>query len=355
MPLASHSSLVLLTPRAALIGVAFLLPLVALALRERRSGRVRAELAIEPPRLRRRALRPLALALLALLVASTAAQPAVRETRSEAMRADVQMFLAFDVTRSMLATPAPGHATRFDRSRALAERIHRAFPHVPTGVASVTNRMMPLLFPSDDGRAVPAVIEHGLEILQPPPVSMSTARLTDLSSLALAADRAYFDTKERRHALVVFSDLDTETFSLSGQLAMFRRHRIEPFIIQVAAPGERVFDAARKPEAYLPVASMGVPAMRAAGWHAYREADLGAAIADMRRYLGNGPTRDTGVTESQRNLAGATALGALLVAAGLVLPSLLAGIGALPLPRLAGRQRAARPTPLRIGNGARRA
>jgi hypothetical protein len=337
---AIHSSLVLLTPKAALIGFAFLLPLAALALRERRCARARTLLGVAPPRLRSRAPRPLGLALVAILVAGTAAQPAVRETRSSPMRADVQMELAFDVTRSMLASPAAGSPTRFDRERALAQRIHAALPEVPTGVASVTNRMMPLLFPSDDGRAVPAVIEHALAILQPPPVRMSTPRLTDLSSLALVADRAYFDTRARRHALVVFSDLDSETFSLTGQLALFRRHRIEPFVIRVAARGERVFDASGKPEAYVPASSMTVSALRAAGWHAYEEHEVGRAIAGIREYLGAGPVRESGVTEAQRNLAWLSALAALLVVAAIVAPSLLAGLAGLCDRRPHARRRA---------------
>jgi hypothetical protein len=279
----------------------------------------------------------------------------VRKTRNNPVRADAQIFLAFDVSRSMLAAKAPGERTRFDRSRVIAERIHAAFPNVPTGVASVTNRMMPLLFPSDDGRAVPAVIEHALAILQPPPLPMSTLRLTDLSSLALAADRAYFDTEARRHALVVFSDLDSETFSLSGQLSLFRRHRIEPFIIQVAADGERVFGADGKPEAYLPVASLSVQGLRKAGWRAYREGQAAEAIAAIRAYLGQGPTRESGVTERQRNLAGLTALAALLVVLTLVTPSLLAGLG-LPLSRRPRRRRGERAAVApRLGNGARRA
>ena len=47
----------------------------------------------------------------------------------------------------MAATGAPGGVARLERARALGQDLHEALPDVPTGVATLTNRMMPLLFP----------------------------------------------------------------------------------------------------------------------------------------------------------------------------------------------------------------
>ena len=69
-------------------------------------------------------------------------------------------------------------------------------------------------------------------------------------------------------------------------------------------------------------------ALRAAGWHAYEENEPGRLVADVRSYLGDGATRPSGIVESQRTLAPALALLALLVALALTAPTLRAGLAA---------------------------
>lgn len=94
---------VFLTPQAALVGLAFLAPLLTLALHERASARVRKALDLRSPSLVRLLVRPAGLVALAVLVAATAAQPATRATDSTPIRSDAELLLAFDVSRSMKA------------------------------------------------------------------------------------------------------------------------------------------------------------------------------------------------------------------------------------------------------------
>ena len=94
------------------------------------------------------------------------------------MRADAELYLTFDVSRSMLAASSPSGVVRFERARSLGRRIHAALQDVPTGVATLTNRMMPLLFPTGDERGVTAVIDHSLRIMQPQPAFLTAARAT---------------------------------------------------------------------------------------------------------------------------------------------------------------------------------
>ena len=320
------ANLVFLTPWAALVGLAFVAPLATLAIRERAYSRVRSTLDLRRPSAPRILTRPVGLVVLAALVAATAAQPAVRATDATPVRSDAELFLTFDVSRSMLARRAPGGVTRLERSRALGSEVHAALGDLPTGVATLTNRLMPLLFPTGDARGVTAVIAHSLRIMQPPPERLTAARASSLAALSLAADRSYFNPSARKRVLVVFSDLDTDIFSLDGTLRLLRRHRIEPFVVRVAAPGERIFDSAGRPFGYRSVSTVTVDGLRRAHWHAFEENAPGRLIAEIRSYLGKGPVAESGLVESQRNLAPLFALAALALTAALVLPALRAGI-----------------------------
>jgi len=324
--MAPLAAIVFLTPRAALVGLAFVVPLVAVALRHRSAARVRATLGLRGPGLATHLARPVALAALGLLVAASAAHPAVRDTVSTPVRSDAELYLTFDVSRSMLATAAPGKIVRLERARALGRAVHAALPGVPTGVATLTNRMMPLVFPTNDTRSVDAVIDHSLRIMQPPPVAYTTARESSLATLTLAADRSYFDPTARKRLLVVFGDLDSDYFSLTGTLRLLRRHGIEPFLVRVARPGEQVFTASGRPYAYVPASTVTVAALRLAGWHAYEEDEQARLISELRSSLGSGPVRASGLVKSQRDLAPVLALAALVLAAALVLPALRAGL-----------------------------
>lgn len=322
------AAIVFLSPSAAFVGLAFVVPLVAVAIRHRAGARVRGTLGLRPPGLVLQLWRPACLVALAALVAATAAQPVARTASSTPVRSDAEIYLAFDVSRSMLATNAPGGAVRLERARAIGRAVHGAFPNVPTGVATVTNRMMPLIFPTADARSVTAVIDHSLRIMQPAPVLYSTPRESSLAALSLAGDRSYYDPGSRKRVLVVFTDLDTDFFSLQGTLQLLRQHRIEPFVVRVAAPGERVFTRSGRPYAYVPASTVRVAALRQAKWHAFEEHGQARLIAEIRSYLGRGPVAGSGLVESQRNLAPYLALAALALALLLVLPALRAELAA---------------------------
>jgi hypothetical protein len=267
-----------------------------------------------------------ALVALAVVVAVTAAQPARREASSTPVRSDAEIYLTFDVSRSMLAATTPGGRARLERARALGRTVLEGIGDVPTGVATLTNRMMPLLFPTGDERSVSAVIEHSLQIMHPPPVPYTTARESSLSALGLAADRSYFDPTARKRALVVFTDLDSDAFSIAGTLRTLHRHRIEPFVVRVARPGERVFDPSGRPYAYRSISTVTVAGLRGANWRAFEERQPTKLVAAIRAYLGTGPVSGGGLVESQQNLAPTTALAALLLAVLLLVPALSAAI-----------------------------
>ena len=315
-------SLVFLTPAGGFVGLAFLVTLGASLVRARSERRAREVLRLARPTRGRRLARPLALGVLAALVAATAAQPAIKTSSSTPMRSDAEVYLTFDVTRSMLARATPTGTDRLDRSRALGLEIHNGLLDFPTGVATLTNRMMPLLFPTGDARGVTAVLNRSLRILQPQPARLTAARATQVGVLTLAADRSYFNPQAKRRALVVFTDLDTDYFSLTGTLQLLREHHIEPFVVRVAKPGEAVFNRDGRPLTYRPNSTVAVGALRRSGWHAFEETEAPRAISEIRDYLGVGPVTPNGLVESQHNLAVYLAVAVLALTGILVLPPL---------------------------------
>ncbi len=194
-PMAPLAQIVFLTPRAALVGLAFVVPLVDA--RDPRAGgrRVRVE-----PRPAPAGSRPPARPRPPGSSASRRSSPSrprsrrVRDTDSTPVRADAELY------PHVRRQPVDAGVERAGRRRAAGagarpreESSTPALADVPTGVATLTNRMMPLLFPTGDERGVTAVIDHSLRIMQPRPERLTAARASSLAALGLAADRSYFD------------------------------------------------------------------------------------------------------------------------------------------------------------------
>ncbi len=93
-----------LTPIAAVVAAAGLIPLALALLNHRRAARVRAVLGLEPAGAGRRLEVPVAIAAISGLLGIAAAQPVVRTEQPRFARRDAQVFVAIDVSRSMLAS-----------------------------------------------------------------------------------------------------------------------------------------------------------------------------------------------------------------------------------------------------------
>ena len=124
----------LLTPLAALVALAALLPLAA-ALRGRgRVGAVRRVLGLQaaghalrlrPARPRRRGDRPVS--------ASPPRSRCSSAGRAERVRKDAQALFVLDTSRSMAASSTATSPTRLDRARAAAVQLRASIPQVPSG------------------------------------------------------------------------------------------------------------------------------------------------------------------------------------------------------------------------------
>jgi len=231
-----------------------------------------------------------AIAVLAALVGVGTAQPVLEETRKQASRSDVHAFFIIDTSRSMLAAGEPGGATRFDRARDAAIRLRDGLDTVPVGLASLTDRVLPLHFPTANRVTFESTLRLALGVDRPPSSVAGDVRATKFESLAAVGNRNFFRGVERRLA-VVFSDSETTPFDPSVLSDAFAEGNVSLIVVRFGRPGERVYGADGAPEPYAPdpgSAAANELVARATGGEAFHEDELDAVLGAARRAVGEG-------------------------------------------------------------------
>lgn len=311
------------SPWGALAGLAVLVPLAALLVKERRSRRVRRTLGLEAPP-RRAQLPAVAAALSAFaLLGAAAAQPSIRVESTIPVRGDAQVFVLFDITRSMLAAGSPGAPTRFERAVRFALRLRRALSGVPVGVASITNRPLPHLFPTADESAFAATVTRVVGVNRPPPGADLFRRTTSFESIEAFANENFFSPQSIRRLVVLLSDGESHGFAPRSLSRKLEAGGVELIVVRFWSPGERIWlpgggsDPGYRPDplAHPPVAEL---AALTTGGRIYEEAEFARAAAAARAYLGSGSESTLTSVSRARPLGLYVALGAGLPLAFLV-------------------------------------
>jgi hypothetical protein len=300
-----------LSPLGALLALAVLVPLAAAALAAGRSARARALIGLAPPPLGRDAVLP-ALVAVPLLLALAATQPALRTHRTQLQRTDAEAFFVFDVSRSMLAARGPRAATRLERARAAALRLRAAIPAVPAGVASLTDRALPHLFPTIDAAAFATTIRDAIGIERPPPQELEP-NATSFAPLADLGTQGYFQPATKVRIVVLLTDGESRPFDPATVASGLRGVKL--VIVRIWGAAERVRGpGGRIEEAYRPdprSAEIVAGLASATGGRAFDASQLGAAEAALRADAGTGPTKRRGVEVRTSSLAPYVALLAL--------------------------------------------
>jgi hypothetical protein len=280
-----------LTPAAGLVGIAGVLPVLVFLRRERRARAVRRALGVaEPSPGPARAL-VAALVAVPLLGGVAAAQPVLDRAEERRQRSDAELLFVLDTSRSMLAAAEPGGPTRIERARVAALELRKRFPEVPAGLASLTDRTLPHLFPTIDARSFALTLERSIGIERPPPAVSSTLA-TDLGSLAAAANQRFFSPKSRRRVLVVLTDGESDVPG-PGLGTALGRAGVDTVLVQLHRPGERIYLTSAPEPAYRtdPDSPRRLVLLAATlGGAAFGEAERAAAAAHVRERLGDGPT-----------------------------------------------------------------
>ena len=306
------AALTFLTPGGALLALTAAVPLAALALASRRERQARAVLGLSPPAGVRRGRRAAAVLAIVALLGLAASQPVLRSSSSIRVRTDAQALFVIDVSRSMLASRAPGAATRISRARDDAIRLRDALIDVPSGVVTLTDRVLPDLLPLPDRDSFEQTVRRAVQIDNPPPES-DAVTATTLGALGALGTQSFFSPAARHRVAIVLTDGESRQFDASQTAQALRG--VTPIFIRIGSTRENVFVGGRPESAYHPDASstdqLGALA-EATRTRTIRDGDLGAAVRAVRTSLGRGPTRREGLTSSTRALAPYAALAALV-------------------------------------------
>jgi hypothetical protein len=309
-------TLTFLTPLGAFLAVGVAIPLLALFVVRRRARRIRAGLGLVEPPARRLAIPLIALLGAAALLAAAAMQPVVEWTRDRKVRTDAEAFIVLDVSRSMLARRGLGEPMRIDRAKAAASELRSALSDVPVGIASLTDRVLPHLFPSADQGVFQATLERSIAIERPPPRSTFLTSATSLNALASVRGLRYFDPQAKDRLLIVLTDGESQPISNARLGGLFRRApAIETVFVQFWNKDEKVFSRkVPEPEYAADPSARAALDRLAASIHGsvYSENQIDAASQKARQLLGSGPTAVQGERRGQIALAPYLAAAALL-------------------------------------------
>ena len=305
-------------PLAALAALAGIVPITVALFRIGTARRVRRELRLPEPAWFTRLARPAALACLFVLLGLAAARPSLRIEHSRTARTDVQVMLALDSSRSMLAASAADQPARWQRAQAFARRLRAAIPSVPMGLSSLTNRLLPYLFPTSDRGAFDLVLDQSYGIQRPPPALTLDRWVTVFDPLSEAGLRGFFSPTVHKRLLVVLSDAEAHAFDAQGLRRRLNRSNTTPVVVRFWRPGERIFRTNSR--SYRATQPNALTALRRAGWPAFSETQLGAAVRTIRATVGSGPLVEVGYRREDLKLAPFLALAAFVPLLVLVLP-----------------------------------
>jgi hypothetical protein len=313
--------LTFLSPAGALLALGALLPLAALWLNERRAGRVRAALRVDAPPGRSRLLTAVALAAVPVLLGLALAQPVLESTRTVRSRTDAQIFYVLDTSVSMAASSGPGGRPRLERAVADVARMHLALSDVPSGLATMTDRVLPNVFPTTDQQEFAAGLADTIGIDAPPPKGLSD-RATTFAALDTFAGTNFFSPGIRHRLVVLFTDGETTPYFAGDLQQALRQPPVTSLVVvHVWRAGERIYHGRKPDPDYRPDPRSGraVTALAAAlGGRAYDESRIGAAVAGAKHLLGRGTVARVGVGLHVVALAPWLALAALVPLAALL-------------------------------------
>jgi len=291
-------SLSFVTPLGALIALVGVIPLAVLLVEERRLEAVCKRLGLRPPTWRPSVEVGVALTALVGVLALGLAQPVVANHTTRKGRADAEAFFVFDVSRSMGARTADS-PTRFDQARRDAKALRARLGNLPVGIASLTDRVLPHLFPSVSVNAFNATLDESLAIDRP---TMSLAYGdsigTKIGALGDLVTGNYFEPTAKKRVVVVFTDGETLKERLSTLPARFKDGNLHVFFFHYWSPDQRVYNAAGQIiPAYLPDPNT-TPVLdglaQSTSSQVFAPGQVGQAAAAVRAVIGKGKTTARG-------------------------------------------------------------
>ncbi len=330
--------------------------LVVLA--ERRGRRAAAALGLlrapRRPTMVAAAVAATAVALLGLAVS----QPAIESRSTRSVRSTSEVIYVVDVSRSMRAAPAVGEPTRLDTAREVVAAIQASVADVSAGLAGMTDRLLPFLFPTADPETFDQVLRRSVLPEAPPPGETNTVATTFDALPAVGADGFYGRTAKQR-ACVFVTDGEARTGGGEGETetglepvssgrlggpsqgalggapdaatrgslasvgaALGGQRGCELVVVRVGSGSDRIFGEGGKVEGQYRPDGAAADKVRqlaeAAGGRAFDSASVADAARAVADTVETGPRRSVGVGRSLVRLTPWSALLGVLVGAVLV-------------------------------------
>jgi hypothetical protein len=287
----------LVTPLAGLVGLGIVVAVGVLVAGESRARGVASALGLTPRGRGAAAPELAALVLAGGLLALAAAQPIASRVEPRPGRTDAEAIFVLDISRSMEARERRDAPTRFERALAAAKELRAAMPTVPAGVASVTDRVLPHLFPTTSANAFTSTLDRAVGIQKPPPDRRGRGRATALGALTALATNNFYGAEAERRIAIVFTDGETLPVDLGTLRARLLGARVRPLFVRLWSTDDRIYVGGTVEQGYRPdpasEADLAVVAL-AAGGSVYDEKDLAGAADRARTLVGEGPTADGG-------------------------------------------------------------
>ena len=292
-------NLTFLTPWAALVGLLGALALWALVGAERRSRALARALGLAPRSWAGAVLPAAAVFVAAVLLALTAAQPVVARVRNGQGRLDAEALVVVDISRSMLARRRPGGLSRMERAKEIAKQVRASLPGVPVGIASLTDRVLPHMFPTTNQDAFVATLDRAVGVERPPPDRRSgRGRATALGSLRTLGTANFFRPGARKRVAIVLTDGESAPVRVGPLATGLAQGNVTLLLVHVWSVDERIFRANGVP---LPeyLADPDTPGFlesltNAIGARVFAEDEGGDVVRAAREALGSGPTGPSG-------------------------------------------------------------
>lgn len=305
------------------------MPVAAAVFAAEKGRRVAGILGLTPAPLGINAARTAAAVAICVLLGLAAAQPVLRTTGSERTRRSSEVLFVVDVSRSMLASEGPEGISRLERARQVVLGLRRGVPDVPAAVAGLTDRVLPYVFATSDESTFENVVRRSVAVEAPPPQDVAR-NATSFGALAAVRSSGFFPTSAEHRTCVLVTDGESSPYSSADVAASLAGPRgCSLLVIQVWAPGERVYGADGRPEAaYRPDGTARSIVQRLAqvtGGESFDAAQAPRAARALRRLAEVGPTGRVTAVERERRLGPALAGAALLLAVGLAVSALRAG------------------------------
>jgi hypothetical protein len=304
-----------LTPLAGLVALLVAVPLAVMLLTERRVAEVRKALRLPEPRASK-PLAAVALVVLAALLGLGAAQPAVDTTEERRARADAEIYVVLDTSRSMLAASAAGERTRFERAQKAAVDLRRELPEIPIGLASLTDRVLPHLLAGVNEPAFEATVRRAMGVDRPAPLQRANRVASTFDALRAIPTRNFFAPQATKRLVVYLTDGESRVFNPRRMRTAFRTKSTGLFVVHFWEQGERVFRADGSPESQYQADPASAEAVRrlaqAVAGRAFEEDELGEVVSASREFVGKGEAKPLGEDRSRTSLAPYLFLGAFV-------------------------------------------